>query len=124
MKVENLTIEQLNAELSENDDVLIVDLRESEERQQHGVIPNAVAIPRGLLEFYADPTSPMHKKELQSDRRIVLHCASGGRSALATDLLQEMGYTNVAHLDGGFGIWKKAGNPVETHEVWYANKDK
>lgn len=122
-RIENLSIDQLTAELQENDDLLIVDLREGEERQQHGVIPQAVAIPRGVLEFHVDAASPMFNKEFSPDRRIVLHCASGGRSALAADLLQEMGYTNIAHLNGGFGAWKKAGRPVETHEMWRQKKN-
>ncbi len=66
-----------------------------------------------MLEFWADPTSPHHHAEFDSSRRIVLHCASGGRSALAADTLREMGYTKVAHLDGGFKAWAAAGKPVE-----------
>ena len=111
-QVENLTPEQVAAELQRGD-VVVVDLRESEERQQHGSIPGAVAAPRGMLEFYADPTSPYHKPELDPQRRVILHCASGGRSALAARTLSEMGYTNVAHLDGGMNAWKAAGQPVE-----------
>ncbi len=64
------------------------------------------------LEFYADPTSPYHRAEFDPQRRIILHCASGGRSALAADTLQQMGYSNVAHLDGGFKAWEAAGQPV------------
>jgi rhodanese-related sulfurtransferase len=70
-------------------------------------------MPRGMLEFYADSTLPYHRPELTPDRRIILHCASGGRSALAADLLTDMGYTNVAHMDGGITAWKAAGRPVE-----------
>jgi rhodanese-related sulfurtransferase len=70
-------------------------------------------MPRGMLEFYADATLPYHREELEPDRRIILHCASGGRSALAADLLREMGYTNVAHMDGGLTAWKAAGRTVE-----------
>ena len=111
-QVENLTPEQVAAELQRGD-VVVVDLRESEERQQHGSIPGALAAPRGMLEFYADPTSPYHKPELDPERRVILHCASGGRSALAAQTLSEMGYANVAHLDGGMNAWKAAGQPVE-----------
>ncbi len=111
-RVENLTVEQVAKELGQ-DDILLVDLREPEERQQHGVIPAAVAAPRGMLEFYADPTSPYHRPEFAPDRRVILHCAAGGRSALAADLLQQLGYTSVAHLDGGFNAWRDAGHPVE-----------
>jgi rhodanese-related sulfurtransferase len=66
-----------------------------------------------MLEFWADPTSPYHREEFDPARRTVLYCASGGRSALAADTLQRMGYTNVAHLDGGIKAWKEAGKPVE-----------
>ena len=66
-----------------------------------------------MIEFYADPTSPYHRPEFQIDRRIILQCASGGRSALATDTLAALGYSRVAHLDGGFKAWKEQGLPVE-----------
>ena len=70
-----------------------------------------------MLEFYADPTSSYHRPEFAPDRRVILHCAAGGRSALAADTLQQMGYTNVAHLDGGFRAWKESGQPVEGGEA-------
>ena len=65
-----------------------------------------------MLEFYADPTSSYHRPAFSSEKRVILHCASGGRSALAARSLQEMGYANVAHLDGGINAWKAAGLPV------------
>lgn len=114
-RVENLTAEQAAAELEQGNAVLI-DLRESIERQQNGAIPGAVHAPRGMLEFYADPTSPYYRSEFDPNRRIIFHCASGGRSALAADTLQQMGYTNVAHLDGGINAWKEEGRPTESPE--------
>lgn len=111
-RIENLTPEQVEAELN-SPDVLLVDVRDTEERQQNGTIPNAVHVSRGMLEFRADPSTPYHNPELRSDRRIILHCASGGRSALAASTLKEMGYTNVAHLDGGIKAWQESGRPVE-----------
>jgi rhodanese-related sulfurtransferase len=110
-RVENLSVEETARELERG--ALLVDLRESEERRERGTIPGAVHLPRGMLEFYADATLPYHRPELEPGRRIILHCASGGRSALAADLLGEMGYTNVAHLDGGMTAWAAAGRPVE-----------
>ena len=110
-RVENLTVDQVAREL-EQGDTLLVDLREPEERVQQGTISGAVFAPRGMLEFWADPTSPYHRAEFDPSRRIILHCASGGRSALATDMLRELGYGNVAHLDGGLKAWKEAGHPV------------
>ncbi len=93
--------------------VTLVDIREDDERAQSGAIPGAVRAPRGMLEFWADPTSPYHREEFSPDRRTILYCASGGRSALAADTLQGMGYGNVAHLDGGIKAWKEGGRPVE-----------
>ena len=110
--VENLTPQQVAAEL-EGGDVALIDIREDDERLQSGAIPNAVRAPRGMLEFWADPTSPYHREEFDPTRRTILYCASGGRSALAADTLQRMGYGNVAHLDGGIKAWKEGGNPVE-----------
>ena len=83
---------------------MLVDLRE---------VPGSVHAPRGMLEFYADPSLPYHKPELERDRRIILHCASGGRSALAAKTLKEMGYSDVAPLEGGMKRWAEEGKPVE-----------
>jgi rhodanese-related sulfurtransferase len=111
-RVTNLTVDDVVAELAAGDP-LVVDIREPAEQEQNGTIPGAISAPRGMLEFYADPTSPYHLAELDPSRRVILHCAAGGRSALAADTLQQMGYTDVAHLDGGFTAWKQAGRPVE-----------
>jgi rhodanese-related sulfurtransferase len=93
--------------------VLVVDIREPEERRANGAIAGSVSAPRGMLEFYADPASPYHKDGFDPERRVILHCASGGRSALAVKSLQELGYSNIAHLDKGFNGWKEQGQPVE-----------
>lgn len=111
-KIDNLTPAQIKEEL-EKGNVTLIDIRESEELKQSGKIPGSVHAPRGMLEFYADPSLPYHKPEFNKDKRIILHCASGGRSALATETLKQMGYENVAHLDGGFKAWKEAGMPVD-----------
>lgn len=112
---ENLTPEQVTAELSRGD-TLLIDLRDEPERREHGSIPGAMHVPRGMLEFRADPTSPYHVEALRPERRVVLHCASGGRSALGAKTLKEMGYENVAHLEGGFKAWKEGGHPTEAVE--------
>ena len=78
-----------------------------------GAIAGAVAAPRGFLEFIADPTSPMHNPALSSGKRLVVYCASGGRSALATKTLQDMGYAEVANLTGGYQAWTGTGGPTE-----------
>ena len=109
-RVENLTPDDVEREMAAG--AVVVDLRESEELAG-GRIPGAVHVPRGMLEFRADPTSPYHDAALDPSARVILHCAAGGRSALAAATLKEMGYENVAHLDGGFGAWQGAGKPVE-----------
>lgn len=92
--------------------VRFVDVREPAEWAQ-GHLPGAVHAPRGLLEFHADPASPMFMPDL-ADKRLVIYCASGGRSALAGKTLKDMGYADVANLEGGFSAWAKAGRPTET----------
>ena len=111
-QIENLTPEQVKKEL-ENEGTVLIDIREAEELGQSGKIAGAVHSPRGLLEFYADESMPYHKPEFDKSKRLILHCASGGRSALAVKTLKEMGYENVAHLDGGIKSWKDAGYPTE-----------
>ena len=111
-RVENLAPEQVSAELA-GGQATLVDLREPNERTQTGAIPGAIHAARGMLEFYADPNSPYHRPELDPSRRVILYCASGGRSALAADLLMSMGYRSVAHLDGGIKAWREAGYAVE-----------
>lgn len=110
-RVENLTVAQVAREMQE-DGALLVDIREPGEDQKEGVIPGAIAAPRGMLEFWADPSSPYHRSEFSPDRRVILHCASGGRSALAADTLRQLGYSRVAHLDGGIRAWAQEGQPI------------
>ncbi len=107
--VENLTPDQVQAEMAAG--AMLVDVREAVERAG-GVIPGAVHASRGMLEFHADPASPLHKPALDPHRRVILHCASGGRSALAAVALRQLGYSDVAHLEGGFKAWVAAGKPV------------
>ena len=113
--VENLDPAAFAAE-SEHHDAVVVDLREADERTG-GTIPGAIHVPRGMLEFRADPTSPYHDIRLAPDRRILLHCASGGRSALGAETLRTLGYTNVAHLEGGMNAWRESGRPVANEAV-------
>lgn len=110
-RIQNLSAEDVRAELEAG--AVLIDIREREELTASGSIPGAVHAPRGMIEFYADPTGPYYRAEFDPDRRIILHCATGGRSALAAVRLQEMGYTNVAHLDGGIKLWKECGLPVD-----------
>lgn len=110
-RIENLSVEQAAEQISQPG-TLLVDIRDAGELAASGSIPGSVNVPRGMLEFRADPSSPYHDPNFDPERRIVLHCASGGRSALAADTLQKMGYTNVAHMDGGMKAWTEAGKPV------------
>ena len=110
--VENLTPDQVEQEV--NAGAVLIDLREPGELAENGTIPGAVHAPRGMLEFWADPASSYHRPEFDPSRRVILTCASGGRSALAAGTLRQLGYENVAHLDGGLNAWKESGKPVES----------
>ena len=112
-EIENLTIEQLKSEREENPDLLLLDIREIQERVDLGTIPGALHAPRGMLEFWADPASVYFRDWFREDRRTVLFCAAGGRSALAVKALRDMGFSDVAHLEAGFDGWQKAGESVE-----------
>ena len=112
-RIQNLSAEEVAAKLATGD-VMLVDIREPEERAATGMIPGAVPAARGMLEFYADSTSPYHREGFETDRKIILYCASGGRSALATDMLKQLGYQNAAHLDGGIKAWIAAEQQVES----------
>jgi rhodanese-related sulfurtransferase len=101
-------------DLHGRDDVQFIDIRDVRELEREGVIPGAFHAPRGMLEFWVDPQSPYHKPVFGQDKRFVLFCAAGWRSALATKTLQDMGLPKVAHIDGGFSAWKAAGAPVGT----------
>ncbi len=111
-EIETITVDQAR-ELLGREDVVFVDVRETVEYQQ-GTIPHAIHVPRGMLEWYADPTLPVHKAELRSGKRLVLFCAAGGRSALAAKTLKEMGIGNLCHIAGGYAAWKEAGLPVKS----------
>lgn len=111
-RIENLTNAQLRAEI-ERGDVQVVDIRDVRERQNLGWIPGSFHVPRGMLEFWLDPTSKYYSAKVDPEKRIVLHCAGGGRSALAAVALIDMGFPDVAHLEPGFNGWAAAGLPVE-----------
>lgn len=99
--------------LTGQDDVVFVDVRESEERAR-GFIPGSVHVPRGFLEFIADPDGPMHNPALTPDKRLVVYCASGGRSTLAAKTFKDMGFAKVTNLVGGLQAWVQSGGGLET----------
>jgi rhodanese-related sulfurtransferase len=112
--ISEITVAQAREELERGQVGLLLDVRELAEWEK-GHIPGVVLAPRGMLEWYADPITPYAKAELTTKReaRIIVTCASGGRSRLAAQTLQSMGYTNVVSLAGGFNEWSKQGFPVE-----------
>ena len=93
---------------------LIIDVREPNEWES-GHIPGALHAPRGMLEWYADPTYANHKPQLAAAReqQVVVQCAAGGRSLLAAQTLQRLGFKNVSSMAGGFNDWSAKGLPVE-----------
>jgi rhodanese-related sulfurtransferase len=105
--IETVSVQDLPYHL-ESPDVVLVDVRDTVEREREGVIPASIHVPRGLLEFQADPESPVHVSEMQPQRRIILYCGTGGRSALAAKTLLDMGYRDVASLAGGYEAWRAA----------------
>jgi rhodanese-related sulfurtransferase len=109
--VPTVSVDEAKALLGQ-DDVVFVDVREPQELAA-GKIPGAVHAPRGSLEFYADPQSPVHKPELASGKRLVLYCGSGGRSALAAKTLKDMGVANPINMIGGFKGWQEGGGAIE-----------
>ena len=111
-EIELVSPEAVMEELTTGEPVL-VDIREPIEWEQH--IAGALQVPRGLIEFVADPESPRHNADLGPTRRVIVYCASGARAALATLTLQNMGYENVANLEGGLKGWIAAGLPVVEH---------
>ena len=110
-EVASISVDEALA-LVDGGDAIFVDVRERAEHDA-GAIAGAVAAPRGFLEFIADPATPMHNAALSAGKRLVIYCASGGRSALAAKTLQDMGYSGVANLTGGFQAWTEAGGPTE-----------
>ena len=114
-------IETLNSDeikkLLENNEITLIDVRDIRELWKEGTIENSKHIPRGMLEFWLDPESTYYQNnKIQNIKKMVLFCALGWRSALATKSLVEMGFKNVAHVDGGFDALKKSGFQVVQKE--------
>lgn len=110
VEVDDLLEEQKRQEL------LLVDLRDIRELWREGTIPGSIHVPRGMLEFWIDPQSPYFHKVFSTPRPLVLFCNKGWRSALAAEVCQRMGLTDVRHLHGGFDAWVAAGGQVEPKE--------
>ncbi len=94
-------------------EVTLVDVRDIRELWKEGTIKDSIHIPRGMLEFWLDPQSSYYReKKIEDSKKLVLFCALGFRSALATKSLKEMGFKNVANANGGFDSLKKVGLPI------------
>lgn len=113
--IENLEVEDVKRELADNGELLLLDLREIQELVEKGTIPGSKHVPRGMLEFWADPASPYARDYFGEHKRMVVFCAGGGRSVYAVKALQDMGYTNVAQLGPGFSGWLGAGEPIHDY---------
>ncbi|HVG50682.1 MAG TPA: rhodanese-like domain-containing protein [Xanthobacteraceae bacterium] len=94
------------------ENVLVVDVRDGTEVQNTGKVAGAVHVPRGMIEFRADPESPYYDKNFSRDKTVIVYCASGGRSALSGKTLKDLGYKDVRNL-GGFKDWAESGGPVD-----------
>jgi rhodanese-related sulfurtransferase len=110
----NKIIQTLNSnevkQLTKKKEITLIDIRDIRELWKEGTIENSKHIPRGMLEFWLDPDSSYYKKnKIQNMKKIVLFCALGLRSALATKSLIDMGFKNVAHVEGGYDALKKSG---------------
>jgi len=114
-EIETLAVEDAIAAL-DDDDAVLVDLRDVRELAHDGKVPGCFHMPRGMLEFWIDPQSPYFKELFHADKRFVFYCSKGWRSALATQTAQRMGLKRVCHIEGGFEAWQKAGGPISSHE--------
>ena len=99
-------------EMIASGNTLVVDVRDAPEVEQSGKVAGAIHVPRGMLEFRADPESPYHDQNFAKDKTVILYCASGGRSALSGQALKELGYTDVYNM-GAFKDWADSGGPID-----------
>tara|TARA_B100000767_G_scaffold154754_1_gene145601 strand:- start:1186 stop:1584 length:399 start_codon:yes stop_codon:yes gene_type:complete len=114
--IETLSVSEVK-ELVKKQEITLIDVRDIRELWKEGALENAKHIPRGMLEFWLDPESSYYKSNKIKDiKKMVLFCALGWRSALATKSLVDMGFKNVAHVDGGFDVLKKNGFKVIVKE--------
>ena len=121
-KVKTYSAEQILSRMSDPT-LQIVDIRDVRELEREGTIVGCFNAPRGMLEFWVDPASPYFKPIFgDENKEFVLFCGAGWRSALAAKALQDMGMTNVAHIDGGFTEWVAQGGPTEILEARKARK--
>ena len=107
-EIKTITTEEA-FKLFNDDKCNLIDVRDVRELQKEGKVQNAQHIPRGMLEFWLDPGSVYYKDgKLDMNKEMVLFCAGGLRSALSAKSLQDMGFKNVSHIEGGFGAIKNS----------------
>lgn len=122
-QVKTYSVEEAQAKLADPN-VQLVDIRDVRELKG-GTVAGSFHTPRGMLEFWVDPASPYHKPLFADEsKEFLLFCGAGWRSALAAKTLQDMGMTNVAHIDGGYAAWVQHGGPTETQEACQARTRK
>ena len=117
----NKSIKTLDAKtvksMHEKDECVLIDVRDIRELWKEGTVKNAKHVPRGMLEFWLDPQSSYYKEsKIHPNKKLVLYCALGMRSALATKSLVDMGFENVAHVRGGFDALKQSGIEIVSKE--------
>ena len=110
-EIKTITVDELKLIL-DHPQTLIIDVQSKDVVDNSGMIPNAIHANRGFLEFYADQRedNPFKKKEITTNKKIIVYCGAGGQGALATKTLQDMGFKDVSNLEGGSAAWIKAGN--------------
>jgi rhodanese-related sulfurtransferase len=112
----NLAVEKIDVgegiKKHKGGETIFIDVRDSADISNTGTISNCLRIPRGMMEFVADDTSPLHNKNLSKDKEIVLVCGAGGMAALSGKTLIEMGYKQIKNV-GAIGDWIEAGGPIE-----------
>ena len=102
-------------ELNEKNQCTLIDIRDIRELWRDGTIKGALHIPRGMLEFWLDPNSQYYNKnKFSKDKKLILFCAAGMRSALAAKTLKDMGFKNVSHIEGGFGLMTQKGFKIKS----------
>lgn len=112
-QIKTISVKELKIIMETNKKAVIIDIRDIRELKKTGKVKLAKHVPRGMLEFWLDPSSPYFKKELAIDKPKILYCASNWRSALAVKTLQDMGFKNICHVEGGFKAIEDGGFQIE-----------
>lgn len=113
--IETMTVQEV-IKIKDDDNTLLVDIRDIRELWRDGTIPNSIHAPRGMLEFWVDPNSPYYREQFGSGKKIIFFCAGGLRSALAAFTVKKMGLEPVAHMAGGYAKWVESGGTIEPKE--------